>query len=233
MIRGCVLSTGVSTNVNRKRWSLVNWLALAIAILLTKNVAAILWEYRHYFPPNFEANFLIGRQSMFQGLYRQAFYLHLISSPLALLLGIFMVGSGLSGLAMRYHQLSGRVLATIVFLGVVPSGFVMAAGTLAGWWTGLAFAINASLVALFCALAGYHAYRRNHQAHKRWAMRTFLMLCAPIVLRLIAGVSIVTNTSSPTVYRWSAWISWLLPLLVFECYNQLRTQLPVIQPPQR
>ena len=218
------LSTEVSATTNKKRWPLVNWLALAIAILLVKTVAAIVWEYRHYFPPDFEANFLIGRESMFQGLYRQAFYVHLTSSPLALLLAIVLVGSGRSGIGMRLHRLLGRLLAIIVLLAVVPSGIIMARGTLAGGWTAIAFMINAVLVGMFCSMAGFHAYRRNFAAHQRWATRTFLMLCSPILLRLIAGFSIVTDTSSPAVYRWSAWISWLLPLLTFELYNQLQAR---------
>ena len=60
---------------------------LAAGLLFAKVLLEILYEYRWYFPANFEAAFLIGRQDSFVGLYRAAFYAHVISGPLAILLG--------------------------------------------------------------------------------------------------------------------------------------------------
>ena len=41
-----------------------------------------------YFPPNFGFGFLLGRDSYFYSWYAIAFYIHVLSSPIALFLGL-------------------------------------------------------------------------------------------------------------------------------------------------
>ncbi|MEM9588927.1 MAG: DUF1559 domain-containing protein, partial [Planctomycetota bacterium] len=52
--------------------------------------------------------------------------------------------------------------------------------------------------------------------HRRWAVRCFLLLCAPLLLRFVSGVLIVTNLDSELTYRCNAWLSWATPLLLGE-----------------
>src|SRR5690606_32924611 len=60
--------------------------ALAI-LLLAKVLVSVIWEYRNYLPPNFRADFLLGREKYFFGAYSWAFYAHLASGPPTLALG--------------------------------------------------------------------------------------------------------------------------------------------------
>jgi hypothetical protein len=49
--------------------------------------AGVVLNYRDYFPPNFDSDFLRGREKYFSGSYQWAFYTHTAAGPVALVLG--------------------------------------------------------------------------------------------------------------------------------------------------
>ncbi len=55
-------------------------LSLLTALLILKVTCSAVLKYRDYFPPNFESDFLRGRESDFAGSYHWAFYFHIIPS---------------------------------------------------------------------------------------------------------------------------------------------------------
>ena len=61
-------------------------LALLAGLLILKVTVSVLLGYRDYFPPNFESDFLRGRQAYFFGAYQWAFYTHIASGPVSLIL---------------------------------------------------------------------------------------------------------------------------------------------------
>jgi hypothetical protein len=63
---------------------------LAGFVVVKVTVSAVL-GYHDYFPPNFNADFLRGRQSYFFGAYQWAFYAHLVAGPISLVLGLILV----------------------------------------------------------------------------------------------------------------------------------------------
>ena len=80
------------THQNRMKWLLMvtAWATFALS---GKILASILTEYVNYFPPDFNAEFLLGRGSYFFGSYALAFYAHIIISPVALILGCLLYTS--------------------------------------------------------------------------------------------------------------------------------------------
>ncbi len=60
------------------------WLALAGAavLLVCKVTLSVVSGYGRYFPPDFDADFLLGREAYFFGPYRWAFYTHLVAGPI-------------------------------------------------------------------------------------------------------------------------------------------------------
>jgi hypothetical protein len=189
----------------------------ASAALLAKVFVAILLEYRWYFPPNFEASsFLVGRRELFEGVYEAAFYTHLIAGPAAMLLGTLLMLSGERRLLGRGHAWLGRLHVTILTALLAPSGLVMAywahAGAIAGWGFGL-LAIATAATGI---LAAQRARRRRFQSHRRWATRCFILLCSPLLLRVAVGLAGVLGMESEAFYRLNAWLSWLIPLAVYE-----------------
>ncbi|WP_146520406.1 DUF2306 domain-containing protein [Stieleria varia] len=79
----------------------------------------------------------------------------------------------------------------------------------AGPVAGLGFAIHCMLTGLFVVIAAWQASRARMISDRRWATQTYLLLCAPLLLRLISGAAAVSNFEDQWVYQLTAWVSWL------------------------
>lgn len=191
-------------------------LAAAAVLLILKVTLSVVIGYRDYLPPNFEADFLLGRQSYFWGPYCWAFYTHLVAGPASLLLGTLLVSKRFRGKWPGWHRRLGRVQVGCVLLLVVPSGLWMAryaaTGAVAG--TGLG---GLAVATAACAVLGWRAaILRRFDAHRRWMWRTYLLLCSAVVIRVIGGLATVLHADALWLYPLSSWASWLAPLLVYE-----------------
>lgn len=206
-------------------------LQLVLVVLGLRAWLSIVWEYRWYFPPDFEqATFLIGRKELFHGLYKLAFYGHILSSPLAIGINSYLLVTSSSirkGLTRgRYHRYLGRVSIFLVLMGVAPSGLVMAWGTFHGLAASIGFTAHSLLTFCFALATIRSAVKRDFVNHGVFAMRCWLMLCGPLLFRLLAGLSIVLGLESIAFYQVNAWVSWLIPWLAFEA-SRWKLFLPI------
>ncbi len=225
LLEAGILRSIVTAIEATNRSSTLNAIArAAVALLFVKVLAAILYEYRWYFPADFESSaFLTGRRASFVGIYPIAFYAHIISGPIAVSLGAFMMLSGGRPKLIRMHRFAGRVLMLIVLAIIVPSGLVMARRAFAGPIAAFGFGSLAIATAACAAMVWRYARIRDFGAHQRWATRYFLLLVSPLLLRVIAGAAIVTQLESDWFYRLNAWLSWLIPLAIYEIWRQWPT----------
>ena len=195
---------------------LLNVLKLLACLLILKVTAGILLLYPDYLPPNFESDFLRGRESYFFGTYQWAFFIHIASAPPALLLGMLLLSQRFRTRFTRWHRILGRIQLANVLLLVTPSGIWMAfyaeTGTVAGLGlTGMA------LATAFCHWRGWRsALKRQFTKHRPWMCRSFLMLCSAVVLRLTAGLFTVLEVDGAWTYPLATWTSWLVPLAAYE-----------------
>ena len=190
----------------------------AFSLLFIKLLLSILYEYRWYFPPDFDSAFLTGRQHLFVGLYRAAFYAHLVSGPLALVLASFLMLSGGRSRYRHIHRYAGRSQMLIVIFAVAPSGFVMALWAHSGRIAAVGFAMLSLCTAATAIVAIIQARARQFRSHQQWATRCFVLLCSPLLLRLLSGALIVLQWDSDLTYRLNAWLSWLIPLVTYELW---------------
>lgn len=191
----------------------------AVGLLLVKVLLAILYEYRWYFPADFDQSaFLSGRRYTFVGAYRVAFYTHIISGPLAILLGCALMVTGGKSRLRSLHRIAGRSQMFVVLGLVTPSGLVMAQQAYGGEIAAAGFTLHTFATAACAIAAVTYAVRRKFLQHRRWATRCFVLLCSPLLLRLVSGVAIVTDAESEWIYRLNAWLSWLIPLLIYELW---------------
>lgn len=202
------------------RLTVFGWMiGLALFALFTKVLLSILWQYQWYFPLDFEQSlFLIGRRESFVGVYPAAFYVHLLSGPPAVLLGLFLVVTGRNGTLRAWHRAAGRILALDVLLFLVPSGLWMARHAYAGPIAGAGFATLSLLTGIYMTVAVYLAMTRKFQAHQHAATSCFLLLVSPLILRLASGFAIVAGIESELYYQFNAWLSWLVPFLIYEAF---------------
>ncbi len=193
---------------------------ILLLLLFARVMCLIVYEYHRYFPPDFTDGFLVDREPFFWGLYSAAFYLHITVGPFVLLIAVFLMLSGQDVKFLKrfahWHRPLGKIqFALIVFL-LMPSGIVMSTQANTGNVAGLAFFLLSVGVGFTIIAAAWFARQRDFMTHRLWAMRCFLMLCSPILLRLMQGAAISLNLDSQVTYPFSAWISWTLPLAVFE-----------------
>jgi uncharacterized membrane protein YozB (DUF420 family) len=201
----------------------VKLLILLALLLLGKVWIAIFSNYWLYFPPNFEHGFLQGRIGSFEGLYRWAFYTHIIAGPISIVVGTILLFPYTRRTA-SVHRLLGRIQLSMVLLLLAPSGFVMAWQSHAGLIAAVGFA-SLSVATAYCALQGWRLVRlHQYEDHSRWMKRSYVLLCSAIFLRLIGGATELMQLDSEMSYRFAAWASWALPLLAFEVIERVASQ---------
>lgn len=187
---------------------------LGLRILL-----GILYEYRWYFPPNFtESFFLAGHTTDFAGFWKVGFYVHILASPIVLLLAVFLQWKR-SRRNLSLHRYLGRVQMLMIFLLIVPSGLVLSMKATAGPVAQIGFFALSVATGLTAAMALCRARQKKVNQHRVWATRLFVLLLSPLFLRVCSGVAIVAQLDSPTFYQINAWTSWIVPWLCFEAWR--------------
>lgn len=196
--------------------------ALLAGVLILKVTAGVVSHYRDYFPPNFASDFLRHREGHFRGAYRWAFYAHILSGPVSLVLGLILVSEWHRVRFPRWHRSLGRLQVAIVLLLVAPSGLRMAYHAEAGPLAAVGLAALAIVTAACAALGARSAMRRRFAEHRRWMWRCYLLLCSAVVLRLMSGLAAVAGVAVSWFDPLATWICWLGPLAVFEARDRPR-----------
>lgn len=191
-------------------------------LLILKVTVSVVLNYRNYFPPNFASDFLQDRESYFSGPYHWAFYTHIVSGPISLLLGTILISEQFRLSFPKWHRLLGQIQAICVLFLVTPSGLWMSYHAETGAIAGIGFATLAIATGTCVGLGWRSAVRRRFIDHRRWMWRCYLLLCSAVVLRLMAGLATVTDVEADWLYPLSAWISWLVPLIAFELNERYR-----------
>jgi uncharacterized membrane protein len=191
-------------------------------VLILRVLVTILANYSDYFPPNFDSLFLQGRERTFTGIYPPVFYVHIFSGPVVLLNGLILLSAHVRRRYGGLHRFLGRVQVGVLLLFVLPSSVVMSRYAFGGWPAGLSFLLL-SLATATCAIVGVvHARRRRYDRHRRWMLRSYVLICSAVVLRLISGAAGLVGVPSPEgAYIVAAWTSWLIPLAAYELAERL------------
>lgn len=194
--------------------TVLRWLAV---VLILRVLVTIVANYPDYFPPDFTSLFLQDREATFTGAYRVAFYVHIASSPLVLVTGLVLLSQTVRRTRGRLHRYLGRAHVFVLLLLVLPSSMVMSRHAFGGWPAGLSF-VSLAAATTVCTVAGVvHARGHRYDRHRRWMLRSYVLICSAVALRLISGAAGVIGVSSPEgAYTAAAWSSWLLPLIGYE-----------------
>lgn len=187
-----------------------------MAVLVLKVTGEVVANYQNYAPPNFGSDFLRGREPYFWGRYQWAFYAHIASGPVSLVLGMVLLSDRFRLWFPQWHRILGRIQAGNVILLVVPSGLWMSAYAASGVMASVAFATLA-VVTGGCMACGWRAaVLRRFTEHRRWMWRTYVLLCSAVVLRVIGGLGTVLSVPSAWFDPVASWLCWVLPLAAYE-----------------
>ena len=154
--------------------------------MICRVIVGVFLSYRDYMPPNFESDFLHGRQHYFFGSYQWAFYTHITSGPCSLMLGMILVSKQFRLRFAKWHRYLGRMQVACVLLLVTPSGLWMASYAETGAIAGTGFVALAVVTGMCVAFGLRSAVKRRFAEHQRWMLRCYLLLCSAVVLTLCA-----------------------------------------------
>jgi len=195
---------------------------VGVAVLLIFKVTlSVVIGYRQYLPPDFGSDFLLGREAYFFGPYRWAFYAHLIAGPASLVAGTILLSERVRRSAPKWHRMLGRLQVVCILLVLVPTGLWMAGYAMTGAVAGAGLGLLAIATAICTALGWRAAVARRFDEHRRWMLRTYVLLCSAVVIRLMGGLATTLQLDETWVYPLSVWASWLVPLIVFECWRRV------------
>ena len=196
--------------------SLRHIIMFMVAAVILKFTVGIALGYHYYFPPDFNSDFLHGRDAYFFDGYWLPFYAHLMSGPLTIVFGGLLLSHSLRLRFRTLHRMMGRVQVFLVLFILAPSGLWMAFYSVSGRVGVLSFAML-SLATGGCVIAGWMSVmRRRFQAHQRWMERCFVLLCSAVVLRVVAGAAVAIGVNASWFDPVASVVSWTVPLAVYE-----------------
>lgn len=216
--------------LNRLSPVLQRALILLAVVVIVKVTVAVVIGYREYIPPDFNSDFLRGRESYFFQDYQWAFYTHIASGPVTLVLGLILITDQFRARFPKWHRYLGRIQVVCVLFLVAPSGLWMAWYAAPGPIAGISFAILSVLTGVCVALGWRAAVRRRLTVHRIWMSRCFVLLCSAVVLRIFGGLGSVAGVQSDWYDPLASWASWVMPLVAFELFSRRRCHVQTPRP---
>lgn len=153
---------------------------------------------------------------------------HLLLAVIVMLLGALQLIPQIRARLPAFHRWSGRVyLLAVVATSVAGLYMLFVHGTVGGVVLLIAQSLDAFLILVFAAVALRAAMRRDFKAHRRWALRLFMVVSAVwffrvgLMLWLVihqAPVGFDPNTFTGPFVTFIAFAQYAIPLLVLECY---------------
>jgi hypothetical protein len=158
--------------------------------------------------------------------------LHLAFATVVIVGGALQLMPAIRRVAPAFHRWNGRVyLGSVLLMSVGGLVMVWTRGTVGDLSQHIAISINALLIIAFAGMALRHALARRIDAHRRWALRLFLVVAGVWFFRIGLMAWIVVNqgpvgfdpkTFAGPFLTFLAFAQYVLPLAVLELY--LRAQ---------
>lgn len=187
-----------------------------------------------YFVPVLSGNLAAWNQRLFVGLVpgdivgNAALAVHLFIAFVITIGGTLQLIPWIRAHAPSFHRWNGRTYIAIAFVTSVAALYMIwTRDTFGGILPNkISVSLNAVLIMAFAGIALRHAMARRIDVHRRWALRTFIMVSGVWFTRVIYGVLRVVPGDTPgTADDMSGptnivigFASYLLPLAVLEIY---------------
>jgi uncharacterized membrane protein YozB (DUF420 family) len=191
-----------------------------VALLLLAGVVAARFLV-HYAAPYFRFD---PKQFDYFWPHRYRLILHISGGIVALICGTLQLWTGLRQKAMRFHRWTGRIYLVGVSVGVVGV-FLMTVYTSPHSF-GVALMCMATAWTMTTGIAWVAILRGQVQMHKEWMVRSYLVTFAFVTFRVISDnlpwlVSRLASTADEASTN-VTWLSWVVPLAVYELILQVR-----------
>jgi uncharacterized membrane protein len=193
-------------------------LKIAGWLVMTASAVFLFYTTTEYLSFRSDIHFLLAKtEVVFDMGWRSAFYIHIISAMIVLIIGPFQFVKKLRNKYLNTHRSMGKIYAYGIVLLAGPSGFFMAFYAEGGLWSTIAFLIMSLLWIWTTIMAVYFARKKKIIDHKKWMIRSMALTFAAVSLRLLvplfsAGLGLEENF----VIVSTAWLSWIINLAIAE-----------------
>ncbi|KQY95285.1 hypothetical protein ASD21_07940 [Caulobacter sp. Root1455] len=156
------------------------------------------------------------------------FAAHVLLASVVTLGGLMQMIPGLRRKWPRLHRWTGRTfLVVAIFMALSGVWLAVVRGTYLSVISAVAILINSLLILIFAGLAWRHAIKRRFEQHRRWALRTFMVVSGVWFLRVgLMGWIVVnrgpvgmTKDMSGPADIVMTFGSYLIPLAFLELYG--------------
>jgi uncharacterized membrane protein len=144
-----------------------------------------------------------------------AFYIHIGSATVALLIGPWQFLAKLRLSSPRVHRTMGAIYILACLTGGLAA-LVIAPGSNGGWVAASGFATLAVLWLITTGMALVAIRGGRIDEHRRWMRRSFALTFAGVTLRLYLPLAFVGVMPFATIYAAIAWLCWVPNLLLAD-----------------
>ncbi len=155
-----------------------------------------------------------------------AFAGHVLMAAIVVLGGTLQLIPQIRARARWFHRWNGRVFLVTAMLVALTGLWIDVTREIVveGIAANFAISFNGVLVLILAALAWRAAARRDFVAHRRWALRAFMVINGVFFLRMLVFGYIVVAQAPPSdlLFDVFSYLSYLLPLTLVELYIRAR-----------
>ena len=202
-------------NMTQFLWSLA-------ILFFTFIMAKIIFPYTSF---HWDVDFLLTKQHIIHlGYYRAAFYAHIFSSLIVLLVGAILFSNFILKKYPKLHRWTGKLYVALLLLVSAPSGLVMGFYANGGWLAQLSFFILTPLWWWFTYKGFLTARQQDFKAHKKWMLRSYALTLSAISLRvyqMLLGSFFAVDPAAQ--YILVSWMSWVGNLIIIECWVRYKS----------
>lgn len=175
---------------------------------------------------HFERNvdFLKTKQLIYHLKYwRASFYIHVFTSPIVIISGLFQFNRWILKNYARIHRISGYAYIVTVLFITGPAAFIMSLWANGGRIAQFSFVLLSILWIFFTYLAYYHVKKGSIDRHAKWMLRSYALTLSAVTLRFYAYLFDVFNLDigPKETYILLAYIAWIPNLLIAELLIKL------------
>ena len=190
--------------------------SLVFGIILYASYLLILLSlpYIHFIPG---VEFLATKQLIYHiDAWRISFYVHVFTSPIVILAGLFQFNGWILRNKPKLHRLLGMIYVIVVLFVTGPAALIMSLYANGGRVAQTSFVILSCLWILFTFLAYRKVRKHDYSSHIKWMIRSYALTLSAVTLRFYAYLFDVFNLNlgPKETYILLAYLSWI-PNLIF------------------
>ncbi len=195
---------------------IIYYIVAFFLIIFTVVMCQVIWPY---FDFEYAYGFL-GTKSdevLASSMYMKSFYVHISSSLIAMLAGVFQFMSSIYKQKPSIHKLLGKIYVFSILIFAAPTGLIISIHANGGLSSKVGFVIQSLLWFVTTLMALIFIKKRNFEQHILWTIRSYALTIAAMSLRTESYLMMYFLETGPIeTYATVTWLSWVGNLIVAE-----------------